>query len=92
MPYFAAFLDLVRKKVVVVGGGNVATTKVRALLPCRPAPLLVVAPEASAFTAAIEDYPRPPQDPQIALWSTVVTPEHLETLGIRLLQGRSVLR
>src|SRR6267378_4163122 len=47
--YFAAFLDLVRKKVVVVGGGNVATTKVRALLPCRPEPLLVVAPDASAF-------------------------------------------
>src|SRR5258706_6519902 len=49
VPYFAAFLDLVRKKVVVVGGGNVATTKVRALLPCQPAPLVVVAPEASAF-------------------------------------------
>src|SRR5713101_85889 len=49
VPYFAAFLDLVRKKVVVVGGGNVATTKVRALLPCRPEPLVVVAPEVSAF-------------------------------------------
>src|SRR5437773_5834332 len=47
--YFGAFLDLVRKKVVVVGGGKVATTKVRALLPCRPAPLVVVAPDASAF-------------------------------------------
>src|SRR6266851_2674280 len=47
--YFAAFLDLVRKKVVVVGGGNVATTKVRALLLCQPAPLVVVAPEVSAF-------------------------------------------
>src|SRR5882762_9428591 len=47
--YFAAFLDLVRKKVVVVGGGNVATTKVRALLPCQPAPLVVVAPEVSPF-------------------------------------------
>jgi len=49
VPYFAAFLDLLNKKVVVVGGGAVATTKVRALLPCRPAPLVVVAPEASAF-------------------------------------------
>jgi uroporphyrin-III C-methyltransferase / precorrin-2 dehydrogenase / sirohydrochlorin ferrochelatase len=49
VPYFAAFLDLVRKKVVVVGGGKVATTKVRALLPCRPEPLVVVAPEVSAF-------------------------------------------
>src|SRR5882762_668571 len=49
IPYFAAFLDLVRKRVVVVGGGQVATIKVRALLPCRPAPLVVVAPDASAF-------------------------------------------
>src|SRR6266851_3894624 len=47
--YFAAFLDLVRKKVVVVGGGKVATTKVRALLPCQPAPLVVVAPHVSTF-------------------------------------------
>src|SRR5213593_2032180 len=49
VPYFAAFLDLVRKKVVVVGGGNVATTKVRALLACKPSPLVVVAPEVSVF-------------------------------------------
>ncbi len=48
-PYFAAFLDLVRRRVVVVGGGEVATTKVRALLPCRPEPLIVVAPQASDF-------------------------------------------
>src|ERR1051326_2752112 len=46
--YFAAFLDLLGKKVVVVGGGRVASTKVRALLPCQPAPLLVVAPRATA--------------------------------------------
>ena len=49
VPYFATFLDLLNKRVVVVGGGKVATTKVRALLPCRPAPLIVVAPRASAF-------------------------------------------
>ncbi|MCA1647237.1 MAG: uroporphyrinogen-III synthase [Chloroflexi bacterium] len=49
VPYFAAFLDLVRKKVVVVGGGHVATSKVRALLPCQPEPLVVLAPHASAF-------------------------------------------
>src|ERR1700738_3444601 len=49
VPYFATFLDLLHKRVVVVGGGKVATTKVRALLPCRPAPLVVVAPRASAF-------------------------------------------
>src|SRR5919199_5293 len=47
-PYFAAFLDLVGRRVVVVGGGNVATTKVRALVPCRPAALVVIAPDASA--------------------------------------------
>ena len=46
-PYFAAFLDLLNKKIVVVGGGKVATTKVRALSPCRPAPLVVVAPRVS---------------------------------------------
>jgi uroporphyrin-III C-methyltransferase/precorrin-2 dehydrogenase/sirohydrochlorin ferrochelatase len=49
VPYFATCLDLLDKRVVVVGGGNVATTKVRALLPCRPAPLIVVAPTATAF-------------------------------------------
>jgi uroporphyrin-III C-methyltransferase / precorrin-2 dehydrogenase / sirohydrochlorin ferrochelatase len=46
--YFAAFLDLLDKKVVVVGGGKIATSKVRALLPCRPEPLLVIAPQVSA--------------------------------------------
>ena len=45
--YFAAFLDLLHKKVVVVGGGRVASTKVRSLLPCQPEPLVVVAPRAS---------------------------------------------
>ncbi|HET8550343.1 MAG TPA: ABC transporter permease [Bryobacteraceae bacterium] len=50
--------------------------------------VLPLLPQASAFTAAIEDHPRPPEEPQIPLWSTVVTPEHLDTLGIRLLQGR----
>ena len=47
IPYFPAFLDLVRKRVVVVGAGQVATGKVRALLPCRPDPLIVIAPAAS---------------------------------------------
>src|SRR4051812_37130906 len=47
LPYFPAFLDLVRKRVVVVGGGQVATTKVQALLPCQPWPLIVVAPAVS---------------------------------------------
>ena len=46
--YFAAFLDLLHKKVVVVGGGRVASTKVRALLPCQPELLLVIAPRATA--------------------------------------------
>src|SRR5438045_2729077 len=46
--YFPAFLDLFHRKVVVVGGGRVATSKVRALLACSPEPLVVVAPRASA--------------------------------------------
>ena len=50
--------------------------------------VLPLTPEGSFFAAAIEDYPRPPQEPAFVLWSGVVTPEHLETLGIRLLQGR----
>src|SRR5215471_21458348 len=48
VPYFAAFLDLLHARVVVVGGGRVASSKVRSLLPCRPDPLIVVAPRASA--------------------------------------------
>jgi precorrin-2 dehydrogenase len=50
-PYFAAFVNLLGKKVVVVGGGKIATAKVRALLPCQPEPLVVVAPEVSPFIA-----------------------------------------
>ena len=44
MPYYPAFLDLCSRRVVVVGGGAVATAKVRGLLECRPAPLVVIAP------------------------------------------------
>src|SRR5437868_760412 len=51
VPYFAAFLDVLHKPVLVVGGGKIATAKVRALLPCRPEPLIVVAPRASTFIA-----------------------------------------
>src|SRR5258708_39911142 len=46
-PYYPAFLDLRRKRVVVVGGGEIATGNVRGLLPCGPDPLIVIAPEAS---------------------------------------------
>lgn len=42
--YYPAFLDLVRKRVVVVGGGEIATGKVRGLLPCGVDPLVVIAP------------------------------------------------
>ncbi len=48
-PYYPSFLDLRHKRVVVVGAGIVATDKVRGLLPCGPEPLIVIAPEASAF-------------------------------------------
>ncbi|HEY0581717.1 MAG TPA: NAD(P)-dependent oxidoreductase, partial [Chloroflexota bacterium] len=49
VPYFAAFLDLLHQRVVVVGAGTVASAKIRALLPCRPEPLIVVAPRATRF-------------------------------------------
>ena len=45
--------------------------------------------EIAALTFAIEDQPRPPGAPAFVLWSTLVTPEHLDTLGIRLLRGRA---
>jgi siroheme synthase-like protein len=45
--YYPAFLDLCDKHVVVVGGGEVATGKVRGLVDCRPRPLVVIAPLAS---------------------------------------------
>jgi len=50
--------------------------------------ILPLTPQASMFAAAIEDHPRPPEEPQFVLWSTVVTPEHLATLRIHLLGGR----
>ena len=54
-PYYPAFLDLRHKRVVVVGGGTIATGKVEGLLPCGPEPLVVVAPKASrAIRAAAE--------------------------------------
>lgn len=49
--YYPAFLDLVRKRVVVVGGGEIATGKVRGLLPCGVDPLIVIAPEVSTSIA-----------------------------------------
>ena len=45
--YYPAFLDLWHKRVVVIGGGQIATGKVQGLLPCQPRPLVVVAPRAS---------------------------------------------
>jgi siroheme synthase-like protein len=47
--YYPAFLDLRGRRVVVVGGGEIATGKVRGLLPCGPEPLVVIAPEASSL-------------------------------------------
>lgn len=47
--YYPAFLDLQGKRVVVVGGGVIATDKVRGLLPCGASPLVVIAPDVSAF-------------------------------------------
>ena len=47
--YYPAFLDLVRKRVVVVGGGTIATQKVRGLLPCGADPIVVIAPRVSTL-------------------------------------------
>jgi predicted permease len=50
--------------------------------------ILPLTPEGSFFAASIEDHPRPPQAPQYVLWVTAATPEYLDALGVRLLQGR----
>ncbi len=50
--------------------------------------VLPLTPDISAFTAAIEDHPRLPGEPQFPLWSTMITPEHGEALSIPLRQGR----
>ena len=50
--YYPAFLDLWQKRVVVIGGGTLATGKVQGLLPCGPEPIVVIAPQVSGF---IED-------------------------------------
>jgi predicted permease len=49
---------------------------------------LPLASDVAANSCAIEDHPRPPAAPQFVLWTTAMTPEFLDTLGIRLLQGR----
>jgi predicted permease len=51
--------------------------------------VLPLSGENSFFAAAIEDHPRPPQEPAFVLGSNAITPDHLDTLGIRLLQGRA---
>jgi predicted permease len=50
--------------------------------------ILPLTPDLSSFAAAIEDHPRPPQDPAFVLFSAAVSADHFEALGIRLLQGR----
>ncbi|MBL8237388.1 MAG: ABC transporter permease [Bryobacterales bacterium] len=45
--------------------------------------------EFSAFTAALEDHPRPAKDPQISLWHTSISVQHLDALRIPLLTGRA---
>jgi predicted permease len=73
-----ALCSAVREKLTLYPG--VLNAAVMSQLP--------LSSEISANTFAIEDHPRPPQAPQFALWTTTVTPEHLDTLGIRLLMGR----
>lgn len=51
MTYFPALLNIDYKKVVVVGGGNVATQKVRALLPTK-AKIHIISPDLTAELAS----------------------------------------
>ncbi|MCS6999172.1 MAG: bifunctional precorrin-2 dehydrogenase/sirohydrochlorin ferrochelatase [Aquificaceae bacterium] len=48
MPYFPLFVNLEGKRVVVVGGGRVASRKVEKLLPFKPR-IRVVAPEVTDY-------------------------------------------
>lgn len=70
--YYPAFLDLRRKRVVVIGGGEIASGKVRGLLPCGPEPLVVIAPEVSeeiqqaAETGRLVWHARPYRDGDLA--------------------------
>jgi len=73
-----ALFDAVRGKL----GSYPGVTNVAAMTQL---PLSV---ELIANSCAIEDHPRPPAAPQFVLWTTGVTPQLLETLGMRLLQGR----
>ena len=52
--------------------------------------VLPLTPEISAVTVAIEDHPRPPQEPQFTVWHTAITPEAPGALGLRLLRGRAL--
>jgi predicted permease len=74
-----ALFDAVRGKLAAYPGvSNVAAMS-----------HLPLSAELTAMSCAIEDHPRPPQAPQFVLWTTGVTPQLLDTLGIRLLQGRA---
>lgn len=48
MPYFPLFVNLEGKRVVVVGGGRVASRKVEKLLPFKPR-IRVIAPEVTPY-------------------------------------------
>lgn len=51
--------------------------------------VLPLTPEISAFAAGIEDHPRPASAPQYVMWSSIVSPDLHDTLGIRVLEGRA---
>lgn len=53
MPYFPLFVNLDGKKVVVAGGGSVASRKVEKLLPFRPK-ITVVAPKVTTYLQNLE--------------------------------------
>ena len=57
MKYYPVFWDIADKKCVVVGGGEVATRKVKRLLDCG-AKVSVVSPQLNAELAALSDADR----------------------------------
>ncbi|MCS7170890.1 MAG: bifunctional precorrin-2 dehydrogenase/sirohydrochlorin ferrochelatase [Aquificaceae bacterium] len=54
MPYFPLFVNLEDKRVVVVGGGNVASRKIEKLLPFQPR-IRVVAPRITPYIKGLAE-------------------------------------
>ena len=51
--FFPLFVDISEKKIVVIGGGAIATRRVKTLLPFEPQ-IVVVAPEVTGELEELE--------------------------------------